>query len=172
INPQHTLPTLEDDDDFVVWDSHVINGYLVDKYGGIDDSLYPTDMQERAKVNQRLHFDTEFALLSSRILKSIIHGGKKSAPQEQVDEILERYDFLEKFLTGSPFVALGHLTIADFSIIATLSTIDIIVPVDAKKYPKITAWMKKLQALPYYAANKNGLDKLRGIIKAALEDAN
>ena len=64
------MPTLEDDDDFVVWDSHVINGYLVDKYGGIDDSLYPTDMQERAKVNQKLHFDTEFATLSNRIVVS------------------------------------------------------------------------------------------------------
>ncbi|KAH0809059.1 hypothetical protein GEV33_013732 [Tenebrio molitor] len=169
LNPQHTVPTLEDDDDFVVWDSHVINGYLVDKYGGIDDSLYPTDMNERAKVNQKLHFDTELALLSSRILKSILHGGKKSAPQEQVDEIVERYDFLEKFLSVNSHVALGHLTIADFSVIATVSTIDLIVPVDLKKYPKIAAWMKKMQALPYYAANKNGLDKIRGQIAAALE---
>ncbi|XP_044270057.1 uncharacterized protein LOC123014839 [Tribolium madens] len=169
INPQHTVPTLQDDDDFVVWDSHVINGYLVDKYGGIDDSLYPTDMQERAKVNQKLHFDTEFALLSSRIIKGILHGGKKSAPQEQVDEIIERYDFLEKFLTVNTFVALGQMTIADFSLVATVSTIDIIVPIDAKKYPKITAWIKKMQALPYYAANKNGLDKIRNQIAAALE---
>lgn len=61
------------------------------------------------------------------------------------------------------------MTIADFSIVATVSSIDIIVPIDAKKYPKITAWLKKMQALPYYAANKNGLDKMRNQIAAALE---
>lgn len=101
--------------------------------------------------------------------KLILQGGKKSAPQDQVDEIVERYDILEKFLTGAPYVALGHLTIADFSLIATVTTSDILIPVDAKKYPKITAWIKKISALPYYAANKNGLDKLRGLIQAALE---
>lgn len=100
---------------------------------------------------------------------SIVSGGKKSAPQEQVDEILARYDILETFLTLNPYVALDKLTIADFSLIATVTSIDLIVPVDAKKCPKITAWIKKAQALPYYSANKNGLDKLRGLIQAALE---
>ena len=107
--------------------------------------------------------------LLSFLQKSILWGGKKSAPQDQVDEIIERYDFLEKFLASGPYVALGHLTIADFSLIATVTTIELIVPLDPKKYPKIAAWIKKIQALPYYAANKNGLDKVRNLLAAALE---
>lgn len=55
INPQHTVPTLVDGD-FVVWDSHVIGPYLATSYAKID-SLYPTDPQKRALVDQRLYFD-------------------------------------------------------------------------------------------------------------------
>lgn len=56
LNPQHCLPTLVEDDGFVIWDSHAINGYLVNKYGK-DDSLYPKNCKIRAIVDQRLHFD-------------------------------------------------------------------------------------------------------------------
>lgn len=50
------MPTLQDGD-FVVWDSHAINAYLVGKYGK-DDALYPKDLQKRAIIDQRLHFDS------------------------------------------------------------------------------------------------------------------
>jgi glutathione S-transferase len=56
INPQHSVPTLVQDDGFVLWDSHAIMAYLVDKYGN-NDSLYPRDLRKRAIINQRLHFD-------------------------------------------------------------------------------------------------------------------
>lgn len=56
INPQHTIPTLVDGD-FVIWDSHAITAYLVEKYA-TDDSLYPKDLIKRTLVNQRLHFDS------------------------------------------------------------------------------------------------------------------
>lgn len=56
INPQHSVPTL-DDDGKIIWDSHAINIYLVTKYGK-DNSLYPDDPHRRAIINQRLHFDS------------------------------------------------------------------------------------------------------------------
>ena len=57
MNPQHTVPTLVEDDGFVLWESHAIMPYLVDKYGKEDDPLYPKDLRKRATINQRLHFN-------------------------------------------------------------------------------------------------------------------
>lgn len=55
INPQHTVPAL-DDNGKIFWDSHAINTYLIDKYGG-NDLLYPKDLYKRAVINQRLFYD-------------------------------------------------------------------------------------------------------------------
>lgn len=56
LNPQHCVPTL-DDNNFVLWESRAIACYLADKYGK-DDQWYPKDLQKRAVVNQRLYFDS------------------------------------------------------------------------------------------------------------------
>ena len=55
INPQHTIPAMEDGE-FCLNESRVIATYLVAKYGK-DDKLYPKDINQRAIVDQRLYFD-------------------------------------------------------------------------------------------------------------------
>ncbi|XP_033154149.1 chitinase-like protein Idgf5 [Drosophila mauritiana] len=63
-NPQHTVPLLEDNG-ALIWDSHAIVCYLVDKYAKSDE-LYPRDLVLRARVDQRLFFDASILFMSLR----------------------------------------------------------------------------------------------------------
>ncbi|KAF2890965.1 hypothetical protein ILUMI_15208, partial [Ignelater luminosus] len=59
LNPQHTVPTLVEEDGKVLWDGHAIVLYLVDKYGK-DNFLYPNDSYTRAVIHQMFYFEAEY----------------------------------------------------------------------------------------------------------------
>ncbi|KAF2900415.1 hypothetical protein ILUMI_05771 [Ignelater luminosus] len=147
INPQHTIPTLQDGS-FVVWDSHAIAGYLVGMYGK-DDMLYPKDPKKRATIDQRLHFDTEN--LFPKVVEAIypiLFRGKTAVPSNLRESIKRSYGFLEKFLKKKVWLAGNDLTIADLCCVSSI---------------------KKCKQLPYYQeANQRGLDMLGSKIQERL----
>ncbi|XP_017769313.1 PREDICTED: glutathione S-transferase 1-1-like [Nicrophorus vespilloides] len=154
MNPQHTIPTLVEDDGSVIWDSHAIMTYLVDKYGK-DDSLYPKDLIKRAAVDQRLHFESGNMF---SLLRRIVIGfklGAKCVDPHCVDLVNEQYAFLDAFVDGHKWMVGDDLTVADFSLISSLTSMATIVPVDAK-YKNLWGWMKRCEDLPYYEINKKG----------------
>ncbi|XP_013099190.2 glutathione S-transferase 1 [Stomoxys calcitrans] len=166
-NPQHTVPTLEDDGHFI-WDSHAIMAYLVSKYGK-DDTLYPKDILKRAVVDQRLHFDTGVAF--ERGLRSIteplLFRNQTEIPQHHIDVIVDIYNFLETFLMDTIYMAGNQLTIADFSLISTVTSLVAYKDIDGTKFPKLTSWIKRMESLPYYQeSNGNGANKLVAMVKS------
>ncbi|KAK5642241.1 hypothetical protein RI129_008408 [Pyrocoelia pectoralis] len=168
MNPQHTVPTL-DDNGYYLWDSHAINIYLASKYAK-NDSLYPKDQQKRGIVDQRLFFNA--SILQPRmgaIMRPIIRQGATSMPQEKCDDVRDAYDFLETFLEGHEYMAGDSLTIADLSIVSIISSIAPFVALTQNKHPRITRWYNRMQELPYYTeANQIGCDKLVGFIESKL----
>lgn len=146
MNPQHTVPTLEDDGEFI-WDSHAIATYLIEKYGG-EDSLYPKGPLQRARVDQRLHFDSGVLFPALRGANMFIILGGVELPEEKLNAIQAALDFLEKFLKDDTYVVGNSLTVADFCCAATVTSLTIHEPLDT--YPNILAWLERLSQLPFF----------------------
>uniref|UniRef100_A0A034W2S2 Glutathione S-transferase 1 n=1 Tax=Bactrocera dorsalis TaxID=27457 RepID=A0A034W2S2_BACDO len=166
INPHGTVPTLVDDR-VVLTDSHAIITYVVDKYG-TDDSLYPKDLVLRAKVNQALFY--EATVVFDRTLLSIskpIFTNNTVVPVAKIDAVYKVYEQLESFLQAHPYFAGEQLTVADFSLVATVTALFPFAELDAGKYPKIHEWIRRLEQLPYYAeANAAGVKQYYDVLKA------
>jgi len=162
-NPQHTVPTI-DDNGAIIYDSHAICGYLVDKYAS-DDSLYPKDIVKRAQVNARLHFDTGFLFARLRFMfEPIFFYGENEIPKWKIEYMQKCWDLMEAFLANGQYVCGDTITIADYCCIATISSVDKVAPIDADKYPKLLAWMKLMQALPAYEVNVEGASDVQKLL--------
>nr|AII79438.1 glutathione S-transferase [Dendroctonus armandi]QFU14634.1 glutathione S-transferase GSTe3 [Dendroctonus armandi] len=160
-NPLHTVPVLEDGN-FTLWDSHAINSYLVNKYA-TDDALYPKDIQKRALVDSMAHFDTGYLFGKAvRISKAVVAQDKSVSLDQMKADVRETYDMLELILKKRKFVAGDSMTIADFSIVATLSTTEVYVPME-KEYPRIDEWYAKMRQLPYYSINAKGVEVFKTV---------
>ncbi|XP_062547685.1 glutathione S-transferase E14-like [Armigeres subalbatus] len=170
LNPLHTVPVLKHDD-LVLTDSHAIVMYLCDIYAQNDDEFSLNDPRQRARVHNRLCFNN--AVLFQRdaeLMRSIFHRKIASVEKHHLAPIEEAIDYLEVYLTKSKFVACDRLTVADFPIVATLSTVETICPILESRWPKVTAWYETMKQLPYYKkANQVGLDKIKIKLMAIME---
>jgi len=100
------------------------------------------------------------------ITKPLFASGQTTIPKERYDAVIEIYDFVETFLTGHDYIAGNQLTIADFSLITSITALAVFVDIDPVKYSKITAWIKKLEELPYFEeANGKGARELVALLK-------
>ncbi|XP_036331248.1 glutathione S-transferase 1-like [Rhagoletis pomonella] len=169
-NPQHTVPVLEDDGQYI-WDSHAIIAYLVRRYAK-DDSLYPKDFLKRAVVDQRLHFESGvlFQGCLRNIALPVFYDNESDVPRAKIDAIYEAYDFLEAFLGDEPYMCGKTITLADFSIVSTVSSFEELAPIDAAKNPKLKAWLARISQLSYYnQANGYGAKMLIDMFKEKIK---
>ncbi|XP_020815563.1 glutathione S-transferase 1 [Drosophila serrata] len=161
-NPQHTVPMLEDDDGKCIWESHAICAYLVRRYAK-DDALYPKDYFKRALVDQRLHFESGvlFQGCIRNIAAPLFYKNETEVPRFKIDAIYEAYDFLEVFIGSQPYLCGSGITIADFSIVSSVTSLVGLAPIDPKRYPKLNGWLDRMAKLPnYQSLNGNGAQML------------
>lgn len=146
-----------EDNGNVIWDSHAICAYLVDKYGK-DDSLYPKDLYLRARCNQRMFFDaaTLFKHINA-VGRSIFKNRDTEISPDIVSGIYISYDLFEAILDDDYLVG-KSVTIADICAFGSITTLDhLYAPIAVEKYPKIVAWVERLKTEPFYSAiEENG----------------
>ncbi|KAJ8919163.1 hypothetical protein NQ315_012149 [Exocentrus adspersus] len=121
INPQHTVPTINDNG-FVMWESRAIIKYLQDAYGK-NESLYPKDAKKRAVVDQRLFFDRDLYAHFHEVYNKKTFSGSPPDPAN-VETANKDLAFLDKILETSEYVAGDHLTLADLSLVVQISNLE------------------------------------------------
>ncbi|XP_013786721.1 glutathione S-transferase 1-like [Limulus polyphemus] len=165
MNPQHCVPTI-DDDGFILWESRAIIQYLVNKYAP-DSSLYPKDPRQRAVVDRLLYFDmgTLFKAQGEYFYPQVFKG--QDPDPEKESNYKTALGYLEGNLEKSSYVAGDKLTLADISIVASLSMMEVL---DYKfsSFPKISAWMAKVkEEIPdYKAMNDEPLQGFKAWVKS------
>ncbi|KAH8391608.1 hypothetical protein KR200_000568, partial [Drosophila serrata] len=134
LNPQHTVPTLVDND-FVIWESRAIVIYLAEKYGKPNSNLYPKDPKKRAIIHQRLFFDLDV------LYNAIIPIFKTNLMEDQaaLEKFKAAFRFLDSFLEGQDYFAGSHLTVADIVLLSSVSVVEM-VPFDMKEFPNLDKW--------------------------------
>lgn len=149
MNPQHTVPTLDDNGQYI-WETSVICTYLIDKYAE-NDQLYPNDLYQRARCNQRLHFTNGILYQRMRNCSMCIYRGATEASEEHIESLYIAYELFEKILGDDKYLIGDHLTVADLCAISLISSCDLIyAPIESEKYPKLSAWFACMKALPFY----------------------
>jgi glutathione S-transferase len=157
VNPRGQVPAIVDDG-FALWESTAITEYLEEKYP--QKPLLPKDPKGRATV-RRIALEAENHLAEARdpLFEATLEcptdkqdRAKIAAAQDAVLAELARW---EAQLTGD-YLA-GALSLADFTafpLVRQLRRIDERQPKNGlgdRLPPKLDAWLKRIEALPYYA---------------------
>ncbi|XP_060520264.1 glutathione S-transferase 1-like [Cylas formicarius] len=165
-NPQHTIPVLEDDD-VVIVDSHAIMGYLVGKYA-MDDSIYPKDdIDARAIIDHKLHFDSSILYVRGLLIASALIHKDSQPSKENLEYLKDAFAILDKLLQGKDYIAGGSLSIADFSILSSVTAWETFVP--TKDFPNIVKYVQRMQKLPFSKVNLKGVEELKSLLSGKLK---
>ncbi|XP_076676405.1 glutathione S-transferase 1-1-like [Andrena cerasifolii] len=167
LNPQHTIPTI-DDNGFILTDSHAIICYLADKYAK-DDSLYPKDAKKRALVNQYLYFDTgEYFGAMKNAFRPVFLGQVNTISEEKSKALNNAYETLNRYLEGKKWLLGDSYTLADISIATTASSGAVTANLD--DYPNVKGWLERCEKeLPgYKERNLPGTEQLHAILRSRL----
>ncbi|CAK1550265.1 unnamed protein product [Leptosia nina] len=159
MNPFQTLPIFKDRE-LILTDSHSINTYLAARYHNCN-KLLPRDPGGRAVVDQLLLYNC--GVLQPRYRAAadpILYENCRFVLPDQIYEIESSYSDLDGILSGRPWLTGSLMTLADISIAATVSTMNILVPVDKKKFPNLIRWMYTMSEESFYStANDKGLEE-------------
>jgi glutathione S-transferase len=77
------------------------------------------------------------------------------------------YEFLESFLDGKEWVAGDAISIADFSLVSSISSLNVLISI-AQKCPNLMAWLKRCESLPECEANNRGVKEFAGLLRSKI----
>lgn len=155
VNPNHLVPVLEDGD-FRLTESSAILKYLADKS---NSALYPKDLQQRARVNERMDWintqlcrDFAYGLVYPQIFpfhkrrSDEAHDATLAWGKERAQGWLKVLN--DKILgPGNNYLCGNAITIADYYG-ASFVALGELIGSDYSAYPNVKRWLAKMKQLP------------------------
>ncbi|MGH1353339.1 MAG: glutathione S-transferase family protein [Methyloligellaceae bacterium] len=116
MNPNGTIPVLQDGDDAPVWETGAILRYLCNRYGS--DPFWPSGLNERTKVDMwaewgKINIALNFGSIFWQIVRTPRELQDESALQIATARFLDKLLIAEKNLQYQQFLAGNDLTLAD-----------------------------------------------------------
>ena len=155
VNPNHLIPTLEEDD-FRLTESSAILKYLADK---IDSPAYPKDLRQRARVNEMMDWiNTQLCrdLAYGTVYAQVFPHHKRPSDEAQRATVAwgqERakgwMKVLDENLLGSDktFLCGDKITIADYYGASFVHLAEVIGS-DLSAYPNVHRWLGRMKQRP------------------------
>ena len=159
VNPRQKVPALWDNG-FAMYESSAILEYLEDRYRDSGEPLWPKDMHARAIARRRAAEVVSYIdPMNDKILSEIFGPADKVPDIGKIEEgkkaLAAELMLIEGWL-DKEFIGGDKLTGADFTLypyLAFLGRVDTRKPgynLLALVPPKLAAWMKRIEALPYF----------------------
>ncbi|XP_011497943.1 PREDICTED: glutathione S-transferase D7-like [Ceratosolen solmsi marchali] len=171
INSAKKIPILVDGD-LKLAESRAIMIYLVDKYGKNNSRILPSDPCGRALVNLALHFDIGKLFRSiEQYYFPIIFKLEETPSAERYEKLKEAFGILDRMVESQDYVAGRNLTIADISIITTVTTAEAF-GFNIIKYKNVMKWIDRVKvAIPgYKKINVEGIEMLKKRLSGQMEN--
>ncbi|KAM3142024.1 hypothetical protein pb186bvf_005897 [Paramecium bursaria] len=151
LNPLQQLPILVDSDGFTIVESHAIIKYIINSRN-IQTTLYPSDHQLRAKIDQYLdyhHGNTRkcFTYYYNILIapKLGIKTGDDILKLEQV--VNQNLSYIQNYyLKDKDYLFGNNVTIADISACSEIMQLNTI-KFDFDKHPKLLNWMLRVMEI-------------------------
>ncbi len=150
MNPNRLIPTIRDDD-FALWESHVIVRYLCSKYGG---GLYPDDLRQRAIADQWMEWcgTTAFPPVIQLFFATVRTEPEERNPAKirlHANKAADVLAILDAHLADKHYVAGDKFTMGDIPLGAVAYRY-FNVEVERPSMPNIEAWYQRLCERPAY----------------------
>jgi glutathione S-transferase len=157
LNPRHRVPTIVDGD-FSLYESAAIVEYLEEQYS-TGKMLFSGSVRQRAVIRRLVRETDEYlAHALERLVDQVLFTKPEKWDLQEIAAgraaFLEELKMFEGYLRGNWFG--GDLSAADFALYPIIA---LCLRMEKKKPdldvtgaigPKIAAWMKRIEALPYY----------------------
>ena len=146
LNPNSRVPTVIEDDDFVLWESNVIVRYLADKYG--KGGLMPRDPRARADADRWMDWQQTTVLN----FMTPLFWGLVRTPEDQRDPAAlaahraagaEVFAILDRRLNGRDYIMGADLTVADIPLGVMVHRWFALVD-DGPEFAAMRAWYARL----------------------------